>query len=270
MTTATADPPNTDALLARAGAWPFRFEILALDELYIDRYQRPLSSFVNKIVADFDPALLGTLTVSERPRRNKRFAVVDGQTRAEGMRQMGFERAPCVVFYELTIEQEAELFSKFQRQRKNITPMQRFNADLVAKKPEALQINRLLEAEGFRLTDEPGDTHVKAVVAVERIFADSPDLLRKTLRLIRETWGGMPYAANERMVKGIAFFCSTHPDMDEARFVERLGYLTPSEVQRRATQLREGAGSTGTSPRFVAEVIENQYRSRRRPQAAAA
>lgn len=258
--------PNANAALTKLQDWPYRFEVVPLDQMYIDKYQRPLSSFVRIILADFDPSLLGTLTLSERPKRGKLYSVIDGQTRAEAMRQRGLESAPCVIFYELTIEQEAELFSKFQRQRRSITPMQRFNADLIAKDARAIGLNRLVESLGFKITDQAHDYQLKAVVALEKIYEENPERLRTTLRLIRETWGTMPYATHERMLKGVTQFLidleKGGSEVDEARFSERLSALTPSEVERRARLLRDGAGiSTGVGVRFVVEVIQQGYRT---------
>jgi hypothetical protein len=53
--------------------WPYRFAMVPLDRLFVDAdYQRPLTSFVEEVARDYDPAKVGTLLVSERGRRTLR------------------------------------------------------------------------------------------------------------------------------------------------------------------------------------------------------
>lgn len=243
--------------------WPYRFEILSLDNMYLDKYQRPLNeAWLKKEGARFDPSLLGVLTVSEREKKGIDYALVDGQHRKELVERRGLAELPCVVFYNLTLEQESALFSKFQRQRRSITPFQRFNSDLIAKDPTALNVARVLASEKFQMAEKEGAGMIKAVVAVERIYADDPQRLRLTLRLIRETWGDTPYARNESILKGVAAFLAENPEVDENRFIERLRNTTPSALTQRAHQLREARGLKGSAGKFIAEAIDIDYRRR--------
>src|SRR5688500_10587889 len=94
-------------------ALPYTFEILPIDLLFVDdSYQRPLTTFADKIEREYNPALLGTLVVSKREDARTtlgyRYAVVDGQTRMEGAARRGVTELPCVVFHNLTKPQEAE------------------------------------------------------------------------------------------------------------------------------------------------------------------
>src|SRR5262245_7968887 len=89
--------------------WPYRFAMVPLDRLFIDAdYQRPLTSFVEEVTRDYDPAKVGTLLVSERD--DGRYAVFDGQTRMEAMKRNGEPDAPCLVYSGLTEAEEAQLF----------------------------------------------------------------------------------------------------------------------------------------------------------------
>jgi hypothetical protein len=72
--------------------WPYRFEIIPLEELAVDSaYQRPLTSFWQTVRDRFNPALVGTLVVSERKNGSK--WIIDGQTRWEAMRARVAQRA---------------------------------------------------------------------------------------------------------------------------------------------------------------------------------
>jgi hypothetical protein len=54
------------------------------------------------------------------------------------------------------------------------------------------------------------------------------------------------------------------PELDDERFIERLQGVTPSTLVGRAHNLREARGLSGSLPRFIAEAVEDAYRSRRR------
>ena len=263
MSTTTVERSETSVNAIIAGT--ASFEVLPLSDMWIASYQRPLEKFVEQIVKRFNPALLGVLTVSERPRRGKKYAVIDGQTRREAMKRLGLEKAPCLVFYNLGEEQEAVLFSE-QRHRKTITPYQRFRADLVARDHQAMTIKRMVEEEeGFRISDNGSDwADIKAIRVLEQIYVENPEHLRTVLRLIRETWSGMPYATSEPLMRGLYYFVRNTKDLDEQRFVERLSNVTPSEIDKRSVQLREGRGLSGPRPRYMTEVLRNAYHTKRR------
>src|SRR5438874_370753 len=88
MTTATALPRIDERV-----DWPYTFDILPLEDMWLARYQRPSTSFVQRIVANYDPAQVGTLIVSERGRGRKTHSIVDGKSRREAMLQIGESEA---------------------------------------------------------------------------------------------------------------------------------------------------------------------------------
>jgi hypothetical protein len=264
MPAATVERPNIDAIIAKTSEWPYRFQVLSLSEMWIARYQRPVENIVESIVENFEPALVGTLIVSERRGKGKRYSVIDGQQRREAMKQLGLKEAPCLVFYELTEEEEATLFSKFQRLRKAITSFQRFNADLIAGNSTAIAIKSMVESEGFFIGDTTTQTHwesIQAVRVLETVYKEDPERLRTMLRLIRSVWKGMPLATRQDILRGLHYFVRDTRDLDEDRFIDRVKNVTPSDVSKRAVALREGKGVHTTTPKFVTEVLRDVYRS---------
>jgi hypothetical protein len=261
--TATATAPDGAKLAIDIAEWPFRFEVIDLRATFIDaRYQRDLKP----IKSVFDPRLVGCLTVNERPRAGVNLSVIDGQRRRDKILAVKFDSpVPACVFEDLTLEQEAELFSLFQRERKSITPFERFKSDLVAKVPVSMAINKMISEEGFEMAaNDSTMRELKAVRGIERIYAEDPELLRTVLQLVRMTWDGVPFASRDQMLKGIAWFVQSTEDLDMERFVKRLKDVTPSELNRRADMHREAKGLTGSSPRFMGEVIQDAYRRKGR------
>lgn len=256
--------PSDLDILKMNGDWPYRWDLVPVGAMYVDkRYQRPLKP----ITSGLDPRIINSLSLSERPKGEKAFSVIDGQRRRDLLeREVSPTVAvPATVFFGLTQAEEAELFSLFQRERKGITPYERWIADLVAGNPTVKAINKMVAEEGFEIAQQ--DTtmrHLKAVRAVERIYEQEPELLRRTLQLIRETWNGVPFASRDQMLKSVAQFIIDTPDLDETRFVEKLRTETPSSLDRKSMGLMESKGLQGKSAKYIAEVIQNVYRSSKR------
>jgi hypothetical protein len=246
----------------------WRLEVVSLDDCYIGRYQRPADEgWLKKRDGSFKPWLLGTITVSERhdKKTKKRFAVIDGQHRCELARRNGIGKVAAVVFYNLTEADEARLFSAFQQERRNITPFQRFNSDIIAGDSQAKAVNKMVNEEGLEFGERTDPHVIKAVVAVERIYEDDPDMLRLVLRLMQTCWGGMPYVTSDRIMRGLhGFLKEVGEDFDQARFIDRLSNVTPSTLIDRAKNLKDGRGAGGAAAKYVQEAINDAYRSRSR------
>lgn len=268
--------------------WPYRFQVVEIRHMIVDAYQRPLSSFVERIEHNYQPALIGTLCLSERTKT--KFALIDGQTRAEGMKRVGEKEAPCIVYENLTLQQEAELFARFQTERRGMTSAARFKAEVIARHEHAVAINEVLEARGFVADPNLKDPNaIRAVAALEFVYFGTsgrraqrdgrqhsgvsntdPELLGDTLDVIKEAWPNLPDTAKSAtMIKGVGWFLARGPDnksrtseLDIDRLISRLGKITPSDLAKRADALKEGRGMQGHSPAYMAEAIEAQYRKK--------
>lgn len=240
---------------------PYHFEILTPSQLTIDEsYQRPLSHFVETIVENYDPALLQTLAVAER--RNT-YSVIDGQTRLVALRRLGEMQVPCLVYSGLTRAQEALLFSRFQTERRGIRPFHRFRAQLRGGDLEARAIDKIVRATGWTLT-EFTSPHSGGIIgcigALESVYRSDPELLEQTLLVLRSAFPEHPGSAE--LVRGLAYFLDHEPDVDEDALVAKLAAVSPQELGRRASALREGRGHGGASPRYMAEAISAVYSRR--------
>lgn len=260
MTGATlqAVPPK-EPLPAVSSDWPYRFAVLPTDTLNVDEsYQRPLTSFVKRIEKNFDPALLGTLVVSERADGTR--MVVDGWTRKVGAERRGVKELPCIVYSGLTQPQEAALFAKLQKERRGIASYHRFRAAVVAGEEEAVQIQRLANECGYELGTDAGK-QISAVAALENVYRREPTLLERVLVIFREGWQDK-YMPTGSMLRGMGYFLDRNNDVDDERLARRLSVVTPGELNKRASALKEGMGHGGTQDRYMAGAIEGIYRSR--------
>jgi hypothetical protein len=240
--------------------WPYRFAMVPLDRLFVDAdYQRPLTSFVEEVARDYDPAKVGTLLVSERD--DGRYAVFDGQTRMEAMRQNGEPEAPCLIYSGLTPENEAQLFADLVTKRRGTATFLRFRAELRAGKPEAVAIAQIVEAAGLDLGLVEKPTTVRAVAALEYVYRRDPQLLPLVLGVIVQAWPDPKTDARLTgdIIRGLATFLQRESSVQHETLVERLAGVTPMMIRHRANALKEGSGSGGGSPGYVADAILGIY-----------
>lgn len=260
---AVADPPSNAQDILKS--WPYRFELIAPDDLFVDEaYQRPLTSFWQEVRDEFNPALVGTLIVSERKNGTK--AIIDGQTRWEAMKEQTLPACPCLVYSGLSKTQEAELFADLQTKRRGMRTYHRFRAQLVAKRPEQVKIAKAVTAAGFELGIHETPNTLQSIAALERAFRidGNGEHLTDVLEVIRQAWGTESKdAVSAQIIAGLSTFIRGQERLDYERLVKRLKDVTPKLIQNRAAQIREGAGSGTGSARSVAQAIMSEYTRKR-------
>jgi hypothetical protein len=255
-------PKRKPLTVAADNQRPFHFEVLPLSQLFIDEsYQRPLSNFYRTIIKKFDPALLEVLKVSQRPR--DRYAVMDGQTRLAALRQLGvLEETACLVYSNLTPEQEADLFARFGTERRNLSTLDRFKAKVRAGEPGALAINAIADHHGFQIGVGATGRTITAIKALEDVFERDPTMIARMLAIIASAWHYQYREANSNeLLRGLAQFLE-QSNADDERLIDRLATIDPPALHTRAAQLRQGHGMGGKSPGYMAEAIGVIYRKR--------
>jgi hypothetical protein len=250
--------------------WPYRFEIVQLDRLRVDEgYQRPLTNFWETVRDNFNPALVGTLVVSER--KNGSLWIIDGQTRWSAMCEQGWESytdengrvhngAPCLIYEGLNKAQEAQLFALLQTQRRGMRSYHRFRAQLVAKDKTAVGIAKVATNAGFDLGVEESRNTLQSIAALERAYKVSPDHLADVLTIIRDVWGTTEKTAvAAQIIAGLSTFVRKQERVDYDRLKDRLRDVTPQLLINRAAQIREGAGPGTGAAGSVAQAILSEY-----------
>lgn len=130
-----------------------RFGWIYLDTVGIDeRIQRPINQGeVNRIAKEFDPAALGTITLSARVDEagNTTYWVIDGQQRRAGALKAGFDGpVRADIHYGLTLADEAKLFRELNF-RRAVQPVQLFKTALIEEDPDALAVDKILRDLGI-------------------------------------------------------------------------------------------------------------------------
>jgi len=177
---------------------------------------------VENIVAKFNKAALGVITVSERD--DGTLVIVDGWHRWEAVRRVTDNQGvlDCEVFSGLTLAEEAQLFLD-----KNYTNapkiLDKFRVRVTKGEPFATEIADILRSYHWEIAATIGNGQVNAVGALEKIHALSkakeadPALLQLVFVAINNAWGQDRYGAQAHVIVGLGSLFAEHGsliDMD--------------------------------------------------------
>jgi uncharacterized protein DUF6551 len=250
--------------------WPFTVELLPHEALLVDHdYQRPVPwEFVRKTAALYDETLVGTIDVAER-RSGATYAVLDGQLRLETSKLVGKTTMWCSVYRGMDKATEARHFLKKNRDKKVVHPYYTFRARLVGEDADAVEIARIVEAAGYKLSSsaasEARPDNIAAIAAVERVGKrrrpDGTNPLAPTLRVLRAATYGRVNAQNSSLIQGIGYLFATHDDerLDEERLTGVVARLGPDLILGRARDLHRSTGSSAGLG--VARILVSEYNS---------
>lgn len=196
---------------------------------------------VDKIAADFDLEQVGTPTVNER---NGHYYIIDGQHRVEALREIGWgdQQIQCWAYSGLTEEDEAEKFLKLN-DTLAVNAFAKFRVGVQAGRLEECDIDRIVRAQGLRVSTDQKDGAISAVGALRRVYKQAgPGQLARALRIVRDAYGDAGLDA--AVISGVGLLCARYDSaLDEARAVAALsrahggvnGLLGKAETIRRAT-----------------------------------
>jgi hypothetical protein len=196
---------------------------------------------VDKIAADFDLEQIGTPTVNER---NGHYYIIDGQHRVEALREIGWgdQQIQCWTYVGLTEEDEAEKFLKLN-DTLTVNAFAKFRVGVQAGRVEECDIDRIVRAQGLRVSQDGKDGAISAVGSLRRVYKQAgPGQLARSLRIIRDAYGDAGLDAS--VISGIGLLCARYDStLDETRAVQLLskahggvsGLLNKAETIRRAT-----------------------------------
>lgn len=146
-----------------------------VDKTLIDvdaAYQRPLDEArVQRMVEAFDWRSFGALVLTRA--EGGRFNTPDGQHRLEAAkRHPRVSVVPAVIVEAETRAEEAEVFVGINRDRKNVTPLQLYHAELAAGDEDATTVMQVCQRAGLTIVKslggqtraKPGETVAVAVI----------------------------------------------------------------------------------------------------------
>ncbi|MEH3129408.1 MAG: hypothetical protein PGN27_05525 [Mycolicibacterium neoaurum] len=238
-------------------------------EIFADpTYQRICDiARARKMAGTWDRRLAGILEISDRGEdHTPRYAVLDGQHRWAAAKCLA--QPPTLVanvHTGLTLAEEAALFDKLNRQRKQTSPWDHWRARRASGDPLVLSIEQTATELGFDVGERASkDGTLCCISTLEKITASAGgiDLLRSTLTMLRSAWGHQRTAYEAPIVHGMAMVLYTFADrLDADTLLRGLSELPPARIRLQAQTLRD-AGTVGSIAKLTAIAIANQHRRR--------
>lgn len=239
---------------------------LAVSEIFADpTYQRDVDpKRVKKMSETWDRRLAGILEVSDRgDAAAPRYAVIDGQHRWAAAALL--ECPPNLVanvHAALTVADEAALFDKLNRQRKQTGPWDHWKARRAAADPVVAEIEAIVQKHGLMVNMSPCDGSIACVTAMEKVVQlGGIPLLDNTLELICGVWDNRRDAFDTQIVRGIALVLyHLNSQLDGPRLFDALLDVMPRQLKAQATAVREI--TPGTTAVLTAIAIMGLYNKR--------
>lgn len=218
-----------------------RFQVVPIEQLFVDSvYQRAISQGsvknIKRICEAFDWAKFLPVIVTQD---GDRFCIVDGQHRTTAAATIGIQAVPC---YVLSCS-PSEAAAAFAAINGNVTPVQPIDlwfAELAAKEPKAIALQRVLDAAGVKVTRKkegylPGETRSITVLQRALDFYGSA-ILTTILQCIVETSDGNPGMLFGAIINGIGRAIRTKPEIlsDPSRLFAIFDGINLSELHYEA------------------------------------
>ena len=224
-------------------------ENIPLDSLLIDTdYQRMLDADrVSRIAHNWNPDLVGIVVVNQRA--NERFYVVDGQHRVAAMNRLEDypQEVLCQVFRGLTKEEEAQLFSKLDTARANLTTGAAFKARLIGRDADAIAVYEAGLASGFQMDPALGAIpgNLRCWATIEKVYRRrGKDGLQEILTILREAWPTERNAGSSSVITGMELFVAKYGKrIDRKRLLIALRSTTPEVLVARARAMSQSMSS---------------------------
>ena len=240
---------------------------LPATQLFVDHtYQRELDLARAKAMArQWDRRLVGIIDVCDRGEVDSgpRYAVIDGQHRWAAAALDDSEAVlVCNVHTGLSVNDEAELFDRLNRQRRRITTWDHWRARKTAGDTTVCAIEKAVTNLGLTIDSAPRLGHVRCTATLEKLHAlGGIKLVNTTLQAIVEVWGRDLAGFDAPIVHGMGLVHHhLSAELDTTRLYESLIDVVPQQVKAQALSLRQM--TTGTQPKLVAITIVSLYNKR--------
>jgi hypothetical protein len=200
--------------------------LIKVSEMFVDyTYQRqPLKAKINRIIKNFDPDLLGVITCSMR--EDNTLAIIDGSHRYHALVQMGMKdtNVNCLVYFGLSIENEAHIFAQTNKEHTKPTPSQIFKAGIVAGDNASIAINAIVERVGSKVDFSPGPNKIRCVATLRKVYDNAgANVLFKTLQTLKDAYPNSKEMYRDQMISAVACIYNRYgKQVDQTRLTETL------------------------------------------------
>lgn len=239
--------------------------VVKVSDLTIDyTYQRqPIMKKVNKIAKSFDPDILGVIICSMR--EDGSIAVIDGSHRVHALRMknMNDSTLNALVYFSLTIQEEAKIFAMLNQEHTKPNTAEIFKAGIVSGDEETIAINKILNSLGLIIGVGPGDNKLRAISTVKRVYRNAGDkVLYDTLHTIKSAYGDSSSTMRDVLISAVAIIYNRYGSKVEvSRMITTLQkFGNPNTLIANAKSM--GMNTSSVTSSALPFVIVNGYNQR--------
>ena len=231
--------------------------LIKVSDMFVDyNYQRePLKTKVNRIVKSFDPDLLGVITCSMR--EDNTLAIIDGSHRYHALIQMGMKDANinALVYFGLSIQDEARIFTLTNKEHTKPTPSQIFKAGVVSGDKTSIEISSIVDKVGANIHFAPGANNIRCVGTLRKVYENAGgNVLANTLQTLKAAYPDNVEMYSGQMISAVACIYNRYgKKVDKDRLVETLTKIgSPSiAIAQAKAMISSGTVVTYTSLPFL-------------------
>lgn len=247
----------------------FDMDFIRIGDCFIDMTYGREAVITETTLEPWNLKKRGNIIVSLRD--DGRFAILDGGHRWTKSRKMYGDDAkiPAQIFIDLSVEEEADLWTGYNRARKKTTPAEDFRADLAKRDLEALSVQAILDRLGlhFHGKGEPRDNAIEGIETTRRIYRDyGANSLTMILTILRDSMGTGQGAIQSAVMLGLNAFLLRYidsPRFDRAHLEATLATHSPAQIKAKGAEIRAAIG-TGNTASTIGMAIHQFYNATRR------
>lgn len=213
--------------------------------------QRPFNpAWAKQIAAEFDPDKFNPVKTM-LPNGNGIHHICEGQHSVAAVRELWGEdeQVPCLVAPTSDRAAAAEIFLVTNTNRKHVNKVAKFKVSVVAGRKDEVAIDKIVQHWGYRVDGSHAQDCIAAVDALAFVYNKGKQTLDRTLRTLRQTWGGDPAAVSGPLLRSYgAFICEFSSSIDWGRLCDSVkkGLLSPGRLMDQITVFKETAHVTTT------------------------
>lgn len=230
---------------------------------YENNYNRKIDvSRAKRYAIEFDENAMSEVVVSKR---DGYYYIVDGQHTVFIAHLRGIDKIHCRVIHGLTVEEEAALFLKINKNRKPLAAYDKFKAAKIANDDATVRIVSVANMFGFDVVAAKGRNKIAAIGTVESLTRKHGiDVFANACEVLRAAWDGSEESLRREIVSGLMLLIATYPvEMNLSKLSEKLSRVSPNRILSEADGDPRKANK-GTKVQAIMLKIYNSRTSKNR------
>lgn len=208
-------------------------------------YQRNVDfARVKNIASHFNPDLVNLVKVSSR---DGKYYVFDGQHTLAALKlRNGNQDLPvlCKIYYGLTQEEEAVLFSEQNGLSRNVKTNAKLKALYTAGDTEVIDMYRVINKLGikFDFTEGKAVNKISAAATIFKIFKKTSEKeFKDILTIIKNSWAGEPESFCKEILAGMSdFYLENKEELNIDRAIKQFSKVSPQVIVREGKLYKDG------------------------------